>query len=471
MKKKFSIYIFFTVSMLIFNFIAGATLTDVFDPNEYLLSRSEPIPGDMKGDLLDYIYKYEQLNFQNQINNEIYYDDDLVDLMIELNESLYLKYLEDLVDFGPRVTGEQACFSAGEYIYNEFLKMGLDARIQEWQNGGLEGTNIEATIHGINESSDDTFVICAHYDSVPDCVGADDDGSGVAAVMAVAYVMSNYRFDNTIHFVAFSGEEQGLYGSYYYVEDLYNHDENVVAALNADMIGFAEDKDDDKYVVIYEDDYSTWITDFTSEIADTYNELLDLEVISGGYTWGSDHYRFWEFGYNAIFYAEAHFSPHWHEPSDIIENMDINYAVRISRLMLSTLAELSGLNMQDSPLKPGVPEGPTQGKIDTEYTFASSTYDPQDDQLYYIWDWGNGVSSEWMGPYNSGDICEAKYLWSEKGKFGIKVRAKDINGYLSEWSDPLVISMPKYNVKYLNKIFIQFLDNNPRLISFLKIFI
>ncbi|MCD6108537.1 MAG: hypothetical protein J7J89_03585, partial [Thermoplasmata archaeon] len=57
-------------------------------------------------------------------------------------------------------------------------------------------------------------------------------------------------------------------------------------------------------------------------------------------------------------------------------------------------------------------------------------------------DWGDGTNSGWLGPYNSGETVEASHSWSEKGEYSIKVKAKDINGLESEWSDPLVISMP-----------------------------
>ena len=58
--------------------------------------------------------------------------------------------------------------------------------------------------------NDEIYVVCAHFDSVSGAPGADDDGSGVAAFLACAYLMSQYEFNHTIRFVGFSGEEQGL---------------------------------------------------------------------------------------------------------------------------------------------------------------------------------------------------------------------------------------------------------------------
>ncbi|GAI41845.1 unnamed protein product, partial [marine sediment metagenome] len=68
--------------------------------------------------------------------------------------------------------------------------------------------------------------------------------------------------------------------------------------------------------------------------------------------------------------------------------------------------------------------------------------DSDGDQVYYKWDWGDGSYSDWLGPYASGDETSATHTWSQGG-YNIKVKAKDIRGYESEWSDPLEVSMPK----------------------------
>ena len=91
------------------------------------------------------------------------------------------------------------------------------------------------------------------------------------------------------------------------------------------------------------------------------------------------------------------------------------------------------------PEKPGVPSGPTSGKAGVNYTFSSSTTDPDaTDQLYYQWDWGNGVS-EWLGPYTSGESVETTHNWLTAGDYQVKIIAKDNNGLESEWSDSVTI--------------------------------
>ena len=157
---------------------------------------------------------------------------------------MILGYLENLTAFGPRVTGTSECYAAGDYIYNEFESYGLEVRYDDWSYSGYTDRKIEGTLDGLDESSDEIYIICAHYDSVSGSPGADDDGSGTAAVLAAARVMSQYQFDHTIRFVAFSGEEQGLLGSHEYVEEAVANADNIIAALNADMIAYAITEND-----------------------------------------------------------------------------------------------------------------------------------------------------------------------------------------------------------------------------------
>jgi hypothetical protein len=103
--------------------------------------------------------------------------------------------------------------------------------------------------------------------------------------------------------------------------------------------------------------------------------------------------------------------------------------------------ELKSVNR--APDTPEKPSGPTEGKIRKTYKYESSTTDPDGDPLYYLFDWGDGTDSGWLGPYDSGDICKAFKKWRKKGTYSIRVKAKDINDAESEWSDPLVVSMPK----------------------------
>ncbi len=84
----------------------------------------------------------------------------------------------------------------------------------------------------------------------------------------------------------------------------------------------------------------------------------------------------------------------------------------------------------------------TSGKIGVSYPYESSTSDIDGDQIYYLFDWDDGNTSGWLGPFNSGTSKVANHTWATKGNYNIKVKAKDTFGAESPWSDPLPITMP-----------------------------
>jgi len=122
------------------------------------------------------------------------------------------------------------------------------------------------------------------------------------------------------------------------------------------------------------------------------------------------------------------------------------------------------------PEKPETPNGPASGKTGKEYTYTSSTTDPDDDELYYLFDWGNEVYSNWLGPYESGDEVSATHTWTVEDDYQIRVKSKDQHGVQSEWSDPLVVSMPKtkmHSMPIFEKIMMFLQEYFPNIIDFL----
>ena len=120
-----------------------------------------------------------------------------------------------------------------------------------------------------------------------------------------------------------------------------------------------------------------------------------------------------------------------------------------------------------APAKPDKPDGVASGRFNREYMYTASTIDSDGDKLYYLFDWGDGNLSGWIGPYNSGEIAEASHIWKEEGDYQIRVKAKDDHGVQSEWSDPLPISMPK-NKQSINTHFFDFLGRFPRLFPIIR---
>ena len=101
------------------------------------------------------------------------------------------------------------------------------------------------------------------------------------------------------------------------------------------------------------------------------------------------------------------------------------------------------------PDQPERPTGPQVGKKGRSYAYLSVTTDPDGDQLYYLFDWGDGTQSSWTGPYTSGQTVTVSHIWNSPGTYPIKVKAKDTFDQESVWSEPLTLAMPKtFNGKW-----------------------
>jgi len=100
------------------------------------------------------------------------------------------------------------------------------------------------------------------------------------------------------------------------------------------------------------------------------------------------------------------------------------------------------------PPDPPTIDGPAAGKPEKEYEYTAVTTDPEGDQIFYLFDWGDGTSKEWFGPYNSGENVVASHAWSEVGDYEIKVMAKDVGEAASKWSEPypMQIELPVVDI-------------------------
>ncbi|KYK31242.1 MAG: hypothetical protein AYK22_08730 [Thermoplasmatales archaeon SG8-52-3] len=121
----------------------------------------------------------------------------------------------------------------------------------------------------------------------------------------------------------------------------------------------------------------------------------------------------------------------------------------------------------DLPDKPDAPSGKKKIDVGVEYTYSSSATDTNGDILYYTWDWGDNTTSELLGPYNPGDVCEATHNWTEEGNYLIVVKVTDEHSAESEWSDPLEVSTPRNRATY-NTLLIRLFQRFPNALPILR---
>jgi len=116
------------------------------------------------------------------------------------------------------------------------------------------------------------------------------------------------------------------------------------------------------------------------------------------------------------------------------------------------------------PNKPTI-NGSISGKAGTRYGYEIFAIDPEENDVYYLIDWGDGTTIEWLGPYNSGDVIRVNHSWEEKNGYTIKVKSKDIFGDKSDWAT-LEISMSKN--KFINMPVLKFLESHPNIFPILR---
>ena len=185
---------------------------------------------------------------------------------------------------------------------------------------------------------DQEVIIGAHYDSV-DNPGADDDASGVALVLEAARIITQYDSQYTIRFVAFDREEQGLIGSYAYVDAHATDD--MQAMLQADMVAY--DPGVNK-ALLYAHDVG-----LKADLGAAILEYGDgLGYIDGGWNGQSDHRPFDEHGVPACLFIESEVwnNPYYHTQQDNMDNpnnINWEYAVRMVRAAVGWLVDETGV--------------------------------------------------------------------------------------------------------------------------------
>jgi PKD repeat protein len=93
------------------------------------------------------------------------------------------------------------------------------------------------------------------------------------------------------------------------------------------------------------------------------------------------------------------------------------------------------------PEPPIIPNGETFGYHGISYNYVTSSIDPDGDDLYYRFDWGNNITSSWIGPYPSSELIQTSYIWEAPGFYQVKVKARDIHGKQGDWSTSLLVEM------------------------------
>lgn len=240
---------------------------------------------------------------------------------------------------------------AAQFILEKFQSFGLPAYLQ---NYSTNGKNVVAIKTG-TVNPEQQFVITAHYDSRPYtglAPGADDNASGVCAILEAARVLAGCSFPYTIRFVAFDEEEPGLVGSQAYTDSAYAMGHQILANINLDMLAWDSNNDFD--CLISTNTASIPLMQNYIDLLRLYSPILSTGILIN--IGASDHWRFWSKGYPAILHIEEYqgdFNANYHTSNDAYAYVNHVYFLAMARgavAALATMADNYKMQLSSQPI-------------------------------------------------------------------------------------------------------------------------
>ena len=259
----------------------------------------------------------------------------------------------------------EALAVAAAYIRTSLEAAGYTVSVQPFTSHGLAVNNIEAVLPG-HSAADQVIVAGAHYDSVAGTPGANDNASGVAALLELARLLAGTALPRTVRFVAFANEEAPFFygdemGSKRYADRARAQGERIEAMLSLETIGYYTDQPASQrypfpYSWFYPDtgnfigfvgDLSSWrlirraIGAFRASTAFP-SEGVAAPRATKGVHW-SDHWAFWQAGYPAIMVTDTAFYryPHYHAATDTPEQLDYAGLARVTGGLAAVITALA----------------------------------------------------------------------------------------------------------------------------------
>ena len=371
----------------------------------------------------------------------------------EVSADTLKSYIEKLVSFGTRHTlsstsdSRRGIGAAREWVTNKFREFAaksngrMTAELDKWNlpadnrriDTAADMGNPMAILKGTDPADTRIFIISGHLDSrvsnvqnrTADAPGANDDGSGVAAVMECARIMSRQRFPATIIFAALSGEEQGLFGGERLAQRSKELNWNIAAVLNNDIMGSNHSNEtniiDNTRVRVFSEGLPAFELDkkaagirqlglendgearqlarYVKEIGERYVAHLEVILIyrNDRFLRGGDHTPFVQRGYPAVRITEMNENyNHQHQDlrteqsvqyGDLPQFMDFEYLRKNTALNLASLANLAKSPPPPAEVKVNVRgltnstllewKAPATGKVKGYYVMMRPTHESQ----------------------------------------------------------------------------------------------
>ncbi len=346
-------------------------------------------------------------------------DREIEQMVKEISSDSLRSYINTLVAFGTRNTlstqtdPKRGIGAARNWVLNKFSQFALQSRLTAFidtttlqpdkkriDTPVLLG-NVMATLKGTDPNDKRIFIISGHLDNMRtsvmdrtnDAPGANDDGSGIAAVLECARIMSKHSFPATVIFVAVSGEEQGLLGAYFMADKARKENWGIEAVLNNDIMGSYHSNEtniiDNTRVRVFSeglpayeldknaktirqlglenDGKSRQLARYVKEIGERYVDNIEIVMVyrNDRFLRGGDHTAYVDNGYTAVRITEMN-ENYTHQHQDVRKENGIQYGDLPEFMDFEYLRKNTGINLSNLANLAKAPACPEEVKIDVK---------------------------------------------------------------------------------------------------------
>jgi Zn-dependent M28 family amino/carboxypeptidase len=256
--------------------------------------------------------------------------------------------------------------TAAKYIVATLQAAGCDVVGHEYEVTGVDVHNIVSEQRGETHPGE-VVLIGAHYDTIPNCPGANDNASGIAALLELAVACRAQHFERTLRFVAFANEEAPFFhteamGSLLYARQCRADDTNIIGMCALETIGYYTSAAGSQrypaapFAWFYPStaDFIAFVSNIRSrawlrQAASAFRATSTFPLVTAAVpplvpgAAASDHWSFWQAGYPALMVTDT--APfryeHYHTPSDVPQHLDYESMARVVMGLLGMLQRLA----------------------------------------------------------------------------------------------------------------------------------
>src|SRR3989338_2740207 len=269
----------------------------------------------------------------------------------EISTEEILRHLHALIGNRYPFSSQSNIIEAENYIFDQLRHIGLEVKKHFFDYEGGSFANLIGRKAGLQNSC---FIVGAHFDAVDNCPGADDNASGVAALLETARVLAPEKLRHSIEFACFNLEEFGMLGSSAYVKDLQKEKREIIGMVSLEMIGYTDSRkgsqqlqpalvsrfrDTGDFIALVANGKSK---DILQIFCEQFRKIenLPLEHLSLPFNgWLlppsrlSGHSPFWDAGYPALLITDTSFfrNPHYHLSSDTFKTLNVDFIRKVAQ--------------------------------------------------------------------------------------------------------------------------------------------